>query len=63
MSENQDPLRGHVPVWARGEQTEAQKLGEGLLFSFLNVAANEVPVLGSILSEACLHRAQMVMER
>lgn len=46
-----------------GEQTDTQKFGESLLFSFLNVAANEVLVLGSILSEARLNRAQMFMER
>lgn len=63
MGEDQTPLRGHVPVPTGGEQTDSQKLGEGLLFSFLNVAANEVSVLGSILSEARLHRARMLMER
>lgn len=63
MNEDQTPLRGHVPVPIEGEQTDTRKLGEGLLFSFLNVAANEVPILGSILSEARLHRAQMFMER
>lgn len=48
---------------ARGEQTETQKRLEGLLFAAINVAANEVPIVGSIFNEVRLYRANEVMER
>lgn len=63
VTKNRDPLRGHVPLPARGEQTETQKRLEGLLFAAINVAANEVPIVGSIFNEVRLYRANEVMER
>ena len=46
-----------------GEQTETPKRLEGLLFAAINVAANEVPIVGSIFNEVRLYRANEVMQR
>lgn len=62
--EEQGPLHGHVPAPLNEavEQTNLQKSGEGLVFSFLNIAANEVPILGSVLTELRSSRMQHYME-
>lgn len=62
--EKQGPLHGHVPVpmGEATEQTGLQKRGEGLVFAFLNIAANEVPLLGGALNELRSYKMQRYME-